>query len=159
MWSASLTHREIPHWFCFNPGDWRRLCTWPSVQAPWQMPRSLDIGLSTVMRVGEVGIKRIPAKSHSLYLLPYSSWHLLQPLLPLQLLSTGSAMSHAFKENLLGSGFFESFLAHGIPEKLCGVWVVVGWQEEVHIENRLLKSCISCHLEILVTLDKGTPSN
>lgn len=28
-------------------------------------------------------------------------------------------MSYAFEENLLGSEFFESLLAHGIPEKLC----------------------------------------
>lgn len=66
-------------------------------------------------------LSKVSVPFTSLLLQPY----ILQPLLPLQLLSSGSAMSYALEENLLGGGFFESLLSHGIPEKLCVVWVVV----------------------------------
>lgn len=81
MSNAAMTHREIPNWFCFHPGDWRRFCL-TLFGLLDKCPELLDVDFSSC----DKGLRSEDEKDLSLVpspLFPDPSWNeLLQPLLP-----------------------------------------------------------------------------
>lgn len=108
---------ELPPWFCFCPGDWRNLCTAPSVEALWQMSRTLECGLVQQWWRPKIwGSKRSQLNCLPLYflILPETTYY-SPSTYPTVLWCICSVLD----ENLLDRGFMRSLLISGI------VW---GWE-------------------------------